>query len=374
MTDIAAQWAAKERNRYRYFKPFVDAVKTFVAEAQDGERIYFGIEEFDKQMRGIGRGQLCIINGYAHSGKTLLTTHLLKHNHNKRILYFSPDEPAALVLAKLAAAIHGVPADEMEDRVAQGDQSAIDMLIDTATVQFPNLILTDQPTGSESMEGLYKEACEVWGAKPDFVVVDYAELVTAGETVPQKFDFLKGFGSRHETAMIVLHQTSRSAGAEGKRMTISSGSFGGEQHATFQLGVWRKQAQITAELIELEDKIARSVKGATESTIQRQKELRADLEKHEFTVTVAITKNKRPGRREGRSEIDFELYGETGILVPMGATDLPVQYRAMRDKQASERREAAASKGVEMNIPLDETWESFDNPPAPEPWDDEASF
>lgn len=378
MTDIAGRWAAKETANqivFKRYKPFVDAVRTFVSEAQDGERVYFGIPEFDQQMRGIGKGQLCIINGYSHSGKTLFVSHLLKHNRDKKIVFANPDEPRALILAKLAALVHGVPADEMEDRVARGDAAAIDLLTTTATEWFPNLIVDDKPASSESMEQLWDEACEVFDGKPDLFIFDYAELLQAGETVPQKFDFLKGFGSRHEIPMLILHQTSRSAGAEGRRMTISSGAFGGEQHATFQIGVWRKKAAIIAELIELEDKIARSARGATEGTIARQAELRMDLEKHEYTLTAAITKNKRPGQREGRDEIDFELWGATGTLVPLGETDLPVQYREQLDKQAQERKKMVGERrgGID-NIPLDAAMDSIMAPAPEETWDNSGSF
>lgn len=158
-------------------------------------------------------------------------------------------------------------------------------------------------------------------------------------------------------------------------MTISSGAFGGEQHATFQIGVWRKKAAIIAELIELEDKIARSAKGATESTIARQAELRMDLEKHEYTLTAAITKNKRPGQREGRDEIDFELWGATGTLVPLGETDLPVQYREQLDKQAQERKKMVGERrgGID-NIPLDAAMDDIMAPAPEEAWDNSGSF
>ena len=345
MTDIANRWAAKEQARYKLYKPFVDAVNTFVREAQDSERIFFGIEEFDTQMRGVGKGQLCIINGYSHSGKTLFITHMLRHNRDKKIVLVIPDEPRALVLAKLAAVVHRVPADEIEDRVAAGDETAIELLRATAEQEFPNLLVFDQPVTSDSMETIWEEANEVYGSKPDAFVFDYLELLQAGETVPQKADFIKAFGAKHEIPFFLLHQTSRSAGADGKRMTISSGAFGGEQHATFQIGVWRKKASIIAELMEIEDRIARSSKAPTQGTLDRRDELKADLEKHEFTVTAAITKNKRPGRREGREEIDFELFGDTGVIVPLGELDIPTQYKSRLDALAAQRRAQAGAVG-----------------------------
>lgn len=343
--DIAAGWERLENRqqtkRYRHYKPLSDAVDVYVNEARDGERIYFGIPEFDQQIRGVGRGHLCIINGFSHSGKTLLLLHILRHNAHKRTVLFCPDEPAQLTLAKLTSATSGVPADEIEDRIVSGDQQAVELLRHTALVEFPNLIVFDKPLRGEDMEAAAAEAEAVWGEPAELFVLDYLELLQAGETVPQKADFVKAFGSRHNCPFICLHQTSRSAGADGKRMTISSGAYGGEQHATFQLGVWRKKASLAADLIEVTDKMMRAVNGATDQMVERKELLEHELERAEYTLSVAITKNKRPGRREGREEIDFELYGDTGVIVPLAASDLPRQYKALLERR---RGEYTASK------------------------------
>ena len=133
-----------------------------------------------------------------------------------------------------------------------------------------------------------------------------------------------------------------------------------------------KQSFTEGRIIELEDKIARSVRGASEATIARQAELRMDLEKHEYTLTAAITKNKRPGQREGRDEIDFELWGATGTLVPLGETDLPVQYREQLDRQAQERRQNMSLPKSEMHdVPLDPALDDYyQAPQVEEAWDD----
>ena len=81
------------------------------------------------------------------------------------------------------------------------------------------------------------------------------DLVEAGRTVPDKATFLKGFGRRHDIPMLVLHQTSRHAGADGAKLTMSSGSFGGEQQATAVIGVRRKKYQIAHEINELIEKL-----------------------------------------------------------------------------------------------------------------------
>jgi hypothetical protein len=116
-------------------------------------------------------------------------------------------------------------------------------------------------------------------------------LVEAGDTVPDKATFLKGFGRRHDIPMLVLHQTSRTAGADGKKMTMSSGSYGGEQQATSIIGVRRKKYQIAHEMYEIIEKLDRS---HSERAQDRLEYLRHEARIHEHTVTVSLLKNKRP--------------------------------------------------------------------------------
>lgn len=369
MSTIADRWAEKElganaagphdsltKTKWRHYRPFVDAVKSYVDEARDGERVFFGIEEFDAQIRGVGRGQLCVCNGFSHSGKTLWLAHVLRHNKHKRIAYFTPDEPAQLVLAKLASASSGVPADEIEDRIVSGDEAAVEILRRTATIEFPNLAVFDKPLRGEDMDVALREAEQVWSAAAsmpltaELVVFDYLELLQAGETVPQKFEFIKAFGSKHNLPVILVHQTSRTAGKDGLAQNISSGAYGGEQFATFQLGVWRKKAALAAALVEVRDKIARAANGATDQMIERQEDLIHELARAEYTLTVAITKNKRPGRREGREEIDFELFGATGLIAPLAEGDLPQQYR---QRLAASRQSQPAAHQTESDYSFD---------------------
>jgi hypothetical protein len=107
------------------------------------------------------------------------------------------------------------------------------------------------------MERGYNELCDVWGQAPELVVVDFLDLVQAGETVPDKANFLKGFGRKHDVPLLVLHQTSRHAGADGRKPTMSSGAFGGEQQATAILGVRRRKYEIQTEINELIEKLNR---------------------------------------------------------------------------------------------------------------------
>ena len=331
--DLSAGWenvgrpstVAPHLSDYRMYTPLAEAADSFVRWAQSPqERVHLGIDRIDKEMRGIAAGEIAMMLGFAHGGKTLLLLHALRHNRDKHIAMFIPDEPRQLVLTKLTCMHHNIDARELEQRVADDDKGAIELLRRTAEEDFPNLAVFDQPLTSSDMERAYGEVCDVWGRVPELVVVDYLDLVEAGETVPDKATFLKGFGRRHDIPMLVLHQTSRHAGADGAKLTMSSGSFGGEQQATAVIGVRRKKYQIAHEMNELIEKLDRS---HSERAQDRLDFLRHEARVHEYTVTVSLLKNKRPAGQLV-DDIDFELDVATGRLTDLD-TRLPDQYHQL---------------------------------------------
>ena len=326
--DVSAGWEMVGRQpvapppEYRMYSPLSDAADSFVRWAQSPqERIHLGIPQIDAELRGIAPGEIAMMLGFAHGGKTLVLLHALRKNRDKHIALFIPDEPKQLVLTKLTCIHHRIDARELEARVAADDQDAINLLRQTAEEDFPNLAVFDQPLTASDMERAYGELCDVWGQVPELVVVDYLDLVEAGETVPDKATFLKGFGRRHDIPMLVLHQTSRTAGADGKKMTMSSGSYGGEQQATSIIGVRRKKYQIAHEINELIEKLDRS---HSERSQDRLEYLRMEARIHEYTVTVSLLKNKRPAGQLV-DDIDFELDATTGRLTELNG-ELPKQY------------------------------------------------
>jgi len=308
---------------YRMYEPLSEAAHGFVRWAQSPQdRVHLGLRQIDAEMRGIASGEMAMMIGHSHGGKTLLLLHSLQQNRDKHIAMFIPDEPRQLVLTKLTCMHHGIDARELERLVAMDDQNAIDLLRRTAEEDFPNLAVFDQPLNALDMERAYNEVCDVWGQIPDLVVVDYLDLVDAGETVPDKATFLKSFGRRHDVPMLVLHQTSRGSGADGKKLDMSSGAYGGEQQATTVIGVRRKKYSIMAEMNELIEKLDKT---HSERAIERLDFLRYEAKIHEFTVTISLLKNKRPAGQLV-DDVDFELDLATGRLTPLTNNDLPKQY------------------------------------------------
>lgn len=338
MTDFASKWEAlkaggespplpslSETRSPGYYKPLEEAADEFVRWAQSPhERIYTGFTDLDREMRGIAPGEMAMLIGYSHSGKTLTMLEMLKANRNKNVIYFVPDEPRPLVLIKLACVLHGINANDLERLVAQDDSQAIELLKQTANDYFPTLAVLDQPMALSDMEKAMAEVSDVWGQKPDLVVFDYLELLQGGgEDVPSKANTLKAWGRRHDVPLLVLHQTSRSSGADGKRLTISSGSFGGEQQATHIIGVRRKRFEIEAQIRDLEAKLDRST--ASERAMEQLDSLRYEARIHCHTLTLNLVKNKRPAGNL-IDDIDFEIESGTGRLTRLRDGELPTQF------------------------------------------------
>lgn len=356
--DLKGRWQALERGEipaptassglvstHSYYQPLVNAADEFVHWAQNpSERVYLGIPEIDKQMRGIAPSEMCLINGYSHSGKTLFLLQILNANRDKTVVYFCPDEPRQLTLIKLACLSHGIDASVLEEQVGAGDDKAIALLRQTATEDFPNLAVFDQMMTLADMERALSEVRDMWG-QPSLMVFDYLELLNGGgEDVPSKANTIKAFGKRHNIPLLVLHQSSRSAGADGRKMTISSGAYGGEQQATHIIGVRRKRFEIEAQIREIEERLDRA--NNTERLLERLDALRYELRVHMDTLTVNLVKCKRPSSAL-LDDIDYEIEHGTGRLNQMFSVPYHMS-QAHRNSSDNTGPVVVASEQLEM--------------------------
>lgn len=318
-----------------YYKPLASAVDEFVHWAQTpDERIYLGFEALDSQMRGVAPSEMLLINGYSHSGKTLFLLSMLNANRDKTVVYFCPDEPRTLTLVKLACVANGINAYELEQQVADNDPRGIDLLTRTALEQFPNLAVFDQPMTLSDMEKAMGETTDQLG-KPSVMVFDYLELLQGGgEDVPSKANTIKAFGKRHHVPLVVLHQSSRTAGADGRKMTISSGAYGGEQQASHIIGVRRKKFEIQYQIQEINEKLAKGT--ATERLLERLDTLRYEERIHSNTLTLNLVKCKRPASAL-LDDMDFEIENGTGRLLPLGTVPYEMSVQAQYDAKADEQ-------------------------------------
>lgn len=305
----------EQHGAYRFYKPLKEAADEFIRWAETpGERVYTGIKVLDDAMRGTAPGELTLIQGFTHSGKTLLATEILLNNAKTNMLLFTPDETRPLVLTKLTAARHAVGAEELEVRIQQDDASARQMLLDTAA-EFGSLAIFDETVTLMDMDRMFDEVTAAHDGRPKAVMFDYAELLEGFDDVKACLTQLKAWGKRKQVAMFVIHQASRTSGSSGKRMSIDSGAYGGEQQSTHVIGVRRKKYMHFAMLQILEEKIANSTNPNSIAVFEsKMREIQDILiPQDESTLTVSLNKNKRPPCKLV-DDTDFHVDKDTGRM------------------------------------------------------------
>lgn len=304
----------------RYYRPLVEAADDFAREARTlktGQRFYTGIPSFDDAMRGLSPKQLMLVQGYAHSGKTVFVTEAICHNHLEPMVLFTPDEDRVLILTKLVSRVEGVSAEELERRIADGDEQTEKMIRGIASDYFPNLAVFDDIADLRKMTAAVDECRQVWGRREAVTIFDYAQLLSYGDgsgDVVGKIDGLKGWGKSQDTPLIVMHQSSRTKGSDGGAVTIDSGTHGGEQQATFVIGVRRKKNFYTAQIADLEARKAVSTRDTSAIDLALET-ARYELSKHLDSITFNVVKNKRPPSRLV-DDTDFHLDRDTGRITP----------------------------------------------------------
>jgi hypothetical protein len=300
----------------RLFVPFVQAADEYERwSSHPEERIYTGIAPLDAAMRGIAPGQIGMLIGYNHAGKTVVATHMLIHNNDRRVLLFSPDETRMALAVKLTCAVAGVNAETLEERIREGDEQAASLVRRCITNQFPTLAVCEDMLDLNEMSRYMREVTDAWGAKPELVIYDYLQLLPGFDAVPQQMSALKGWGKREDVPVVVLHQTSRSSGADGKKISIDSGAFGGEPLATFVIGVRRKKSEFLAKIEAIREQMESPNISSEkhERLVRVQLDLQDELTRHENTISVSLVKNKTPPSRLV-DDLDFDLDADTGRM------------------------------------------------------------
>ena len=299
-------------NDYRWVKPFGAAADNLIEVFQNTEgRYLFGLREVDLMMRGVGRGELCIVTGFAHSGKTQVFLGSIIANPDKPIVFFTLDETAELVLTKLACMKLGISADLMEQQVRGGNDHIIEAVRRVATEDFKNLVVVDDSLDLDQMAQALTEAEAYFGEEVGAVGIDFLDLlrVPGEDGVEKKAQALKRWVKDADVPCICLHQNSRTNGAPGEELTMVSMKYGGEAEANFVVGVRRRRDAVSLD------------------EFQRQA--------HENTIDVSVIKNKRPPSKKG--EVTYVLEPQTGVVRPFRSADEALGLHGWTPTEADDR-------------------------------------
>jgi replicative DNA helicase len=267
-------------------------------------RLMTGIHELDVMTRGFGRGELVMVTGRAHSGKTQIVLNTIVNNPNKRVILFTPDEVSELVLSKLVSIKHGINAEDVERRVKSGDQVTIDLVKRTASHDFRNLIVIDESLTLRQCADALAEAQDYWGDDAEMVAFDYLELLPGddgSDGVVGKAQAVKRWTKNANVPVMCLHQASRSSGNRGQAAGLNAMRYGGESEAIFVIEAYRKREDESMDDF--------------------------DRRRHANTLSINLAKNKRPPSKVGMFDVFMDpATGAVRSLQPddMVVTGVPV--------------------------------------------------
>lgn len=309
---------AARTSSYKYVHPFSQTTDTLLEALESSDdRFRLGLSEIDVLTRGFGAKELILVTGFSHAGKTQLINTAILNNSGKRILFLSLDDAAEMILLKLACMAEGVTAQELEQRVRQHDESAKQILRQVASRKFGNLICIDDSLSLDQIQKAVAEATDYWGAPPEAIIIDYLGSIAGigaddeDGGVKNKAAALKRWAKSTPCPVIVVHQQTRSRGAPGAAVTITSGAFGGEQEATILIGVRRKRDDESLDPWERDH--------------------------HANTVTVHVPKCKRAGGKiTPREGIDFYMDPDTGLIRSLRDTDRLHMHAIAREHAAAQ--------------------------------------
>ena len=215
------------------------------------ERWYLGFPEIDLATRGVGKGEVLLVVGRSHTGKSQILLNSIVTNlvndSNAHVVIFSMDEPRELVAMKLFCLLQGRSSTDVEEAIKAGDSNVLDALGLASERELSRVAIIDESMSLEGMSAAMDEAREWWGTNPSFCMVDYLELMVGGDAdatgVTSKEQALKRWAKTERVPVGLVHQAGRTAGERGKPAGIHAGRYGGEQEAIFVMEVYRKKDQ-----------------------------------------------------------------------------------------------------------------------------------
>ena len=215
------------------------------------ERWYLGFPEIDLATRGVGKGEVLLVVGRSHTGKSQILLNSIVTNlvndPNAHIVIFSMDEPRELVAMKLFCLLQGRSSTDVEEAIKAGDSNVLDALGLASERELSRVAIIDESMSLEAMSAAMDEAREWWGVNPSFCMIDYLELMVGGDAdatgVTSKAQALKRWAKTERVPVGLVHQAGRTAGERGKAAGIHAGRYGGEQEAIFVMEVYRKKDQ-----------------------------------------------------------------------------------------------------------------------------------
>lgn len=195
-----------------------------------------------------------MIMGRSYSGKSIIGQNIVYYNQELPSIFFSMEMPAMQALIRLYSMWSDTPSGDVQMMIEEGRPPADMWEIVEA---FPNHQIVDESGISiaEMSESLYRYEVQ-YGVRPEFVVVDYLELLggakASGEgylATEMQATQLKDWAREENMRVFVLHQTNRQE-RQWMPPTEDSARNAGFTEADFVIGLWRPGKDPQLDILE----------------------------------------------------------------------------------------------------------------------------
>ena len=207
------------------------------------QRIRTGLEQIDILCEGPAPGEVFTILGRSYSGKSIVAQNIIVNNADKGSIFFSLEMPYLLAVQRMFAMWSDIPNYTVQEQV-KGNRLT-PMLESMAEEMVRHLIVDHSAVSTHDMMYYVSAYEDYFGAKPDFIMVDYLELVSGVKTSGEGWiateaaaQQMKDLAKEAELPVFLVHQTNKSE-PEWEAPSRSSARGGGYTEADFMIGMWR---------------------------------------------------------------------------------------------------------------------------------------
>lgn len=212
------------------------------------KRIPTGLRTVDLMTGGgLGKGEVGLIIGKSGSGKSIVGQNIVEANLDRPGVFFSMEMPGMMCFSRSLAMYIDKDYYEVFDSLNKGTGIPDDLqpfVDDWAETHRNMYLVTRGMLTLEEMTVALNEAEKVLEQKPEYVVIDYLELVSVAgtdssvEAVTHVAQSLKSWAKENQVAVWVLHQVNKTL-KHGFSPDEDSARYGGFTESDIVIGVWR---------------------------------------------------------------------------------------------------------------------------------------